>query len=87
MKNSALQKTAIVSFFQRKTRLTAYSANPMPLFVEQKEKTLPTRSSVSISSVKNLFLSFFQVVFVTVHELVYTTGSVDQFDFTRVERM
>lgn len=41
------------------------------------KKRCPVKSSVfNILSGKNLFLSFFHVLFVTVHEFIYATGSI-----------
>ena len=51
----------------------------------QKEE-IPRISSFRIISEK-LFLSVFHVVLVTVHELVNTSCSVDQFNFTGIERV
>lgn len=51
-----------------------------------KKKEIPRISFFCIISEK-LFLSVFHVVLVTVHELVNTSCSVDQFNLTGIERV
>ena len=55
-------------------------------FVAIQKEEIPRISSFCIISEK-LFLSVFHVVLVTVHELVNTSCSVDQFNFTGIERV
>ncbi len=57
----------------------------LQLVTIQKEE-IPRISSFCIISEK-LFLSVFHVVLVTVHELVNTSCSVDQFNLTGIERV
>ena len=57
----------------------------LQLVTIQKEE-IPRISSFCIIS-EELFLSVFHVVLVTVHELVNTSCSVDQFNFTGIERV
>ena len=57
----------------------------LQLVTIQKEE-IPRISSFCIIS-EELFLSVFHVVLVTVHELVNTSCSVDQFNLTGIERV
>lgn len=39
------------------------------------------------NATERLFLSFLHVIFVTIHELIHTSGSIYQFHLTGIERM
>lgn len=55
--------------------------------VIKKKTPLGEEQRFCISFGKNLFLSFFHMIFVTVHEFIYTTGSIYQFNLTSIERV